>query len=191
MTKQIHYASPEAASVQTVTGWMSSTGQFWGADEHMARYCGCTHVACKHCGSTIEVRSYCRVCADKRELDQFSAMEKCDWDGSGMLCHGDTYFQDEDGVLNYCFDNDVTPADLRLVICEPTFAGQIDPNEHYGDDLPEDGDVPKAIANAFEALNKAIHACGEPLSWSPGKLRVSDAMMDELTARYLSESRAA
>ena len=35
--------SPEAASIQTVTGWVSSNGRYWGNDEHMARYDGSTH----------------------------------------------------------------------------------------------------------------------------------------------------
>ena len=35
--------SPEAASVQTVTGWVSRTGRYWGNDERMARYDGSTH----------------------------------------------------------------------------------------------------------------------------------------------------
>jgi hypothetical protein len=188
MTKQIHYDSPEAASIQTVTGWMSSTGQFWGKDEHMARYCGCTHMPCKTCGSTIEVHSYCRACADKRELEKFSAMEKQDWDGSGMLFHHETYFNELQEVLDYCMDNEIAPEELQLVICEPVFAGQIDPRDHYGDDLPEDGDMPKAIADAFDALNKVIHACGEPLSWSPGKTRVSDKTIEELTAQYLADT---
>ena len=35
--------SPEAASIQTVTGWVSRTGRFWGNDERMARFDGSTH----------------------------------------------------------------------------------------------------------------------------------------------------
>lgn len=45
--KRILYDSPEAASVQTVTGWVSSRGMFCGNDEHMARHHGSTHRVCE------------------------------------------------------------------------------------------------------------------------------------------------
>jgi hypothetical protein len=60
-------------------------------------------------------------------------------------------------------------------IGEPSFAGQIDPSEHYYDDIPEGGDVPDEIATAFQALNEAIKACATPLCWWPGKFAASDA----------------
>jgi len=44
--KIVPYDSAEAASIQTVTGWVSRSGRFWGNDEHMARYDGCTHRKC-------------------------------------------------------------------------------------------------------------------------------------------------
>ena len=34
--KIVPYDSSEAASIQTVTGWVSRSGRFWGNDEHMA-----------------------------------------------------------------------------------------------------------------------------------------------------------
>lgn len=39
--------SDEAASIQTVTGWVDRQGRFWGGDEHQARWCGATHRKCK------------------------------------------------------------------------------------------------------------------------------------------------
>ena len=63
--KRILYDSPEAASVQTVTGWVSSRGMFCGNDEHMARHHGSTHRVCEknldH--GEHETRGYCEVCA--------------------------------------------------------------------------------------------------------------------------------
>ena len=39
MTEQIiAYDSAEAASIQTVSGWVSRAGRFFGNDEHMARH---------------------------------------------------------------------------------------------------------------------------------------------------------
>ena len=35
--KIVPYDSAEAASIQTVTGWVSRSRRFWGDDEHMAQ----------------------------------------------------------------------------------------------------------------------------------------------------------
>ncbi|KGB00537.1 hypothetical protein DR73_495 [Enterobacteriaceae bacterium ATCC 29904] len=44
MSKQIEKVvmmdSPEAASIQTLTGWVDRQGRYWGKDEHQARWCG-------------------------------------------------------------------------------------------------------------------------------------------------------
>lgn len=36
--KIVPYDSSEAASIQTVTGWVSRSGRFWGNDEQMERF---------------------------------------------------------------------------------------------------------------------------------------------------------
>ncbi|WP_244858805.1 hypothetical protein [Pseudomonas sp. B2021] len=72
--KVVMYEPPQAASIQTVTGWVGADGRFWGKDEHMARWCGATH---RHCEKNPdhpihEIRSYCLVTrkADKRSLQR-------------------------------------------------------------------------------------------------------------------------
>ena len=59
-----------------------------------------------------------------------------------------------------------TLADLRLVICEPNYVRQLEP-DYCCDELPDDGDVPDEVAEAMEAFNTAV--AGIVLSWSPGK----------------------
>lgn len=174
--KEIHYDSPEAASIKTVTGWVSSSGRFWGDDEHMARYDGCTHVTCKKCGAVHEVRSYCRVCYEEGRLEKFRAMPFAAWNGTDMLYSMtlDEYTNSAGQIAEYCADHGVSLDDLRLVICTPNFASEIDANDHFSDDLPEDGGVPAELDAAVDALNAVIRAMrekGEPLSWSPGKFR--------------------
>lgn len=166
--------SPEAASFKTVSGWVSRLGNFWGNDERMARYDGSTHRRCE-CGEIIEQRSYCRKCHDRKEQEKYLAMPAASWDGVIPLCiHGtDTYFFDVDSLLYHCEEQNCQPKDLPLVICVPTLAREIDPNEHYCDDLPEDGDIPPEIEEAFARLNAAIKACKTPLSWSPGQQAVT------------------
>lgn len=162
--------SDEAAKIETVTGWMSRTGRFWGKDERAARYDGSTHRLCS-CGEVIEKQGYCRPCADKKEAEKFAAMERKEWDGTTPLClyHADRYFWDIDELTDYCEENEVQPDQLNLVICEPIYAREIDPNEYYHDDLPEDGEVDSELEAAFEELNKLIRESKPILSWMPGK----------------------
>lgn len=55
--------SAEAASFQTVTGWVSSNGHFYGNDERTARYDGCTHQLCESCGVAVCFDEYvCDKC---------------------------------------------------------------------------------------------------------------------------------
>lgn len=162
--------SEEAAKLVTVTGWQARGGRFWGKDERAARFDGSTHRLCE-CGAMIEKHSYCRICWLKKEAERFAAMEKKPWDGEKPLCihGGDQYFWDEDELLDHCHDHDVPPEDLCLVICEPVFAKEIDPNEYYLDQLPENGEVDSELAAAFAELNERIREHKAPLSWSAGK----------------------
>ena len=73
--------SDEAASIQTVTGWVSRRGHFYGADERAARYDGATHRICKVCDQPYEISAYCKPCNDKKNQDAFHAMPKKEWDG--------------------------------------------------------------------------------------------------------------
>lgn len=177
MTEQIiAYDSAEAASIQTVTGWVSRTGMFFGNDEHMARYEGCTHRPCGKCGALVPVRSYCRDCADKAKTEKYAAMQRADWNGTDMLyseAH-DVWLQDADYLADYCAEHQCTPKELCLIIAVPCHASEIDALEHYSDDLPEDGDLPADVEEAFTKLNEALRASKSILSWQPGKFAATD-----------------
>lgn len=177
----VMYDSPEAASIKTVTGWVSRSGHFWGDDEHMARYDGSTHTRCK-CGAVVAKQSYCSTCADQKAREKFLAMPKIAWDGTAPLhLHNtDRYFFDVDALLDHCADAGCKPQDLSLVVCEPTYARQIDPTEHYADDLPEGSEVPDEIEEAFAKLNEAIRACKKPLCWYPGEVAVTPESLPTL-----------
>ncbi|WP_422421830.1 hypothetical protein [Pseudomonas sp. GZD-222] len=48
-------------------------------------------------------------------------------------------------------------ADLKLVFCTPNYPKQIDPNDHFCDDLSEDGEInDDQLFAAFELLNEMI-----------------------------------
>ena len=179
--------SPEAASIQTVTGWVSRTGRFWGNDERMARFDGSTHRRCE-CGAVIEQRSYCRACHDRKQVERWQAMPEVEWDGTAMLYSqvADHYFRDEQELADYCADSEdpCTPDDLRLIICTPNYLREVDLCEDNGEEMPEDGDescFTTAVQVALEMLNKAIRESRTPeqaISWSPGKTKPKAGSID-------------
>lgn len=64
------------------------------------------------------------------------------------------------------------------MICEPNYAWEIEPDEYYCDDLPEDrtlDDVYPELAEAIEKVNELIRKEEKPLSWGAGKYRTSYA----------------
>ncbi|MDD1011817.1 hypothetical protein M5G27_30705 [Pseudomonas shahriarae] len=77
----IMYDAPEAASLKTLTGWVSADGRFFGGDENLARYCGATHRRCEvnpeH--PIYEVNSSCDECRHARRQAKFAAMPIKEW----------------------------------------------------------------------------------------------------------------
>ena len=168
--------SQEAASIQTVTGWVSRDGYFYGNDERLARWAGSTHRLCESCGNVFVKNSYCEPCAKKRRDDEIASLPMREWKGEPVyLESADEYFFEPSDFYDYCLDNDLNPKDQVLLFVTPNYASEIDPNEHYADDLPEEGDVPAELSEAFDALNEVIRMRSSALSYSPGKERVDPA----------------
>lgn len=165
----------KAASLETVKGWVSRNGLFFGKDERAARHDGSTHVKCEDCGAIIPKHDFpvCDECKEKRDIERYSRRERKVLDGDVMLYSDayDEYFDNLDYAKDFCDVNECSLADLRLIICEPNYAGEIE-SDHWCDDLPEDGDLPSELADAIEELNKFIREGKIILSWSPGKFAV-------------------
>ncbi|MNF48758.1 hypothetical protein D3C76_703210 [compost metagenome] len=189
--KVVMYESLDAASIQTVTGWVGADGRFWGNDEHMARYCGATHRRCeKNPDHPIyEVRSWCEQCHSDSRAKAFAAMPTKDWEGEPLVdFDGDNYFFDSDSLRDYILDGDVNLSDLRLCICEPNMPREIDPSDVFCDDLPEDGEIrDEQLVAAFDLLNEMIRK-SEPLSWSQGKFAavLPQSFLDEIAAEQVT-----
>lgn len=164
--------SAEAATIKTVTGWVSRTGRFWGDDERMARFDGSTHHKCEQCGALVGNRSFCGPCHEVKKIGEWASLPRGAWNGTDLLYSqsADVYFHDRDSLADYCHDNNCTPESLRLVICVPNYAHEIDPSDLFSDDMAEDGDLPNDLQEAFDVLNAVIRQRSTPLSWSPGKI---------------------
>lgn len=160
--------SAEAANQVKVTAWKSRHGIIC-IDEDSARYNGCTHVACRDCGKpTPKSWLICRGCDDLRRIERYEKMPKAKWDGTSYL-YSETherYVETLDDAFDLLESEGETLHDLRLVLCHPNYAREID-SEYFSDELPEDGDLPGSVEEAIEQFNKAI--AGTILSWSPGK----------------------
>lgn len=170
--KTILNTSNEAATYKTeISGWVSHNGRFWGKDERAARWDGCTHIVCE-CGQPVEKRwTKCSICRSISSDKRFAALESKSWDGKTPLClyDDDRFFWSEDDLTDFCEEIGAKPEDLKLVICEPIYAREIDPNDYYCDDLPEDGEITDDLLAAFEELNQIIRGSKVIFSWSPSK----------------------
>lgn len=170
--KQIMHDSPEAASIQTVTGWVSSTGRFWGKDEHMARYEGSTHKRCE-CGEVIAGgNTRCSACQGKYNIERYNALPYRDWDHASAVYDevSDRYFFGEDELIEYLEEEEVKPEDLRLLICTPNYPHKID-SSIWEDIYPEEwDDDPKDLSDAINEFNDKLSKM-KPFSYSPSKFR--------------------
>lgn len=176
----VMYDSPEAASIQTVTGWVSRNGHFWKDDEHMARYDGCTHRLCTGgCGDVVEKHGYCRKCWDQRKQEKFEAMEFEPWDGESPIYSEwlDKYFFHGE-VFDYLEEDDdegnpYTEENLMLVHCEPVYLHLLD-TDIWEDELHTEDDsaeVPVAVQDALDRLNEEIRKAG-PVAWEASNKKV-------------------
>lgn len=173
MAGKILFDSAQAASIKTVSGWVSSRGHFWGTDERMARYDGSTHRICQRNPEhgEHETNGWCTICYEEEKASRLAAMPWRDYDGTPVVVFGEEeYFFKADDLRAWLVDNDVKPQDARLVFCEPLRLSSIEP-DHWADDLPEDGDLPAEVQDALDALNKAIANAG-PSAWIEGGVRV-------------------
>lgn len=170
--------SPEAASIKTVTGWVSRTGRFWGDDERTARYDGSTHKLCEKCGGLVEQRGYCGPCADKKEVDKYESMQAKPWDGVCMVYSiaAEKYYSDPYEAFDDLEGEDAKIETMMLVLCEPNKIRLFD-EDYFSDDLAEDGELPDEIEQAINAFNDALRAA-PVLSWWPGNFKLDTSGME-------------
>lgn len=181
--KIIKYESEEAATYKTgLEGWVSG-GRFFGKDEHMARWHGCTHLKCS-CGNYVKKGwTKCLSCRHKGEVERYQAMQYKEWDGVEPVCtlNGDKYFFSEADLIDYINDLDDPEDTINLIICEPLEWRQLE-SDYWSDVMPDDGDrdgeLPKELQDAVDSLNKILNTLSPP-SYQPGKIRTSYTIKEE------------
>ena len=181
----ILYNSDEVASHRTgLSGWVDRHGRYWGNDEHMARWSGCTHRECS-CGNIYEKAWIkCPKCIEKDKKEKYDSYEEIDWDGETPLYSHkcDEYFFDEESLFEYVDEYQdecdyLSFKDMQLVICKPNYLREID-SEYFCDDLPEDGELDNEMLEAIDKLNEIIKK-QPPVSWRPGNKKPKLSSLDE------------
>lgn len=175
MTKltKIRYDWPTAASIQTVTGWVSSDGRFWGKDEDLARYAGSTHRLCKNNPEHGEhiINEMCEQCYEERKITQWESFPKREYDESPICTlDGETFFFGKYEILDWLEENNVELNDAKFLFCDPNYLSEID-NSYWADELPEETDLDGEVQDALDKLNFIIEKQG-PCSYSPGSVAV-------------------
>jgi hypothetical protein len=159
MDRLINYDSPEAATFRTnIEGWVSSTGRFWGTDEHMARWEGCTHIKCECGGYSEKGYTKCEECREKAVRERYNALPAKKWEGEFVYSHAcDRYFFSEDDLLEYLEDEELKMDDLKLVVCEPNYLRPLEiPSDEFPDDQEYEDVISKELRDALDSLNELI-----------------------------------
>lgn len=166
--KIIFYSDPNIVRQVTAKVWQGSNGRIY-SNEHGARLESCTHTHC-NCGEVIgKYYSKCEACVTESANLTFEAFQAVEWDRETPLnvYRDDVYFFDEEQLYEYCSDHGLQVEDLKLVICKPQYAGEIQ-EDIFEDLLPQETglkEVYPELAEAIEEVNKLIRKKEKPLSW--------------------------
>lgn len=143
--------------------------RIWGShghDEHMAKWCCCTHMICK-CGQEHS-KNYtcCDQCRAQKRTEAWYAKPETDWDGSFPIAleDGDKYFFDESDLIDYLSEYEGNHQDIIdnvwLTTCHPVKPRYFEVSEWLCDDLPEDSDGPKDAKSIDERINAILGEIG-------------------------------
>jgi hypothetical protein len=172
------YDSDDVASYKTgIHGWVDRHGHYWGKDEHMARWSGCTHKKCE-CGNVYDKNwTKCLKCRQIAEKDRYNKYERINWDGETPLyshSHSEYFFNDEE-LIEFLSEQleeyeNINLEDIdnfMLVVCKPNYFYEVD-IDYFQDVLPDDEcEIDDEIKKAMDHLNEIIRK-QPPASWSPG-----------------------
>lgn len=176
MSEKILNTSADAATYKTISGWVSRDGRFYGDDERLARWAGCTHLICD-CGNEYKKGwTMCQNCRSIKDLERYEARPFKEWDGKEPIYSEalERYFFHDSDLEDYMADEEILPEDLRLVICDPISPRLVE-DDWFQDALPEDQYVDdvasKEVIEAMRKLNELLEK--EVWSWQPGKFRTN------------------
>jgi hypothetical protein len=114
-------------------------------------------------------------------MKKYTDMPFQEWDGESPLYFKDDNrcFWSKEELEEYCFDNDIFPEALQLIICEPVYGSIIDPYQIWESEIPEEEELQywwPELDQKIQEINRLIidrKNSGNPWSWFPGEYRTT------------------
>lgn len=120
-------------------------------------------------------------------MKKYTDMPYKEWDGTFPLYlkDEDRFFWDKEEIEEYCFDEDIFPEALQLIICEPVYGDTIDPHQIWEEAIPEEEVLRywwPELDEKIQEINRMIMArknLENPWSWVSGKYRTTVCLKNE------------
>lgn len=121
----------------------------------------------------------CNTCQRRQEAEKWDAKPEVAWDGEFPIAIWDVdeFFFDEDALLEFVYDHELTIESLRLTSCRVCKPPRFDMSEYLTDWLAEDQEVDCDEIN--ETVNTWI-AEHKPTTWVATGQRLSLASVKRL-----------
>ncbi len=159
----------------------SANGKIYTSDL-IASYENYTHFKCKECGEVERKNSYCRPCADKKEIENFEKMPVKKYDNTWPLFSrsADKYFFDDESLVDHSLESGVSIDSLMLTDCFEDRPSELE-MDHFNDGLYEEFENSE-LENLIDEFNE--NAKNILLGYRPGKHRIvfSDDFNDYVDA---------
>lgn len=168
--------SDESAKfVTNISGWVDRHGNFYGEDEKLARYSGCTHNKCNKCNNVYSKHTHCKICFEREEIQRYNNLPRKEWDRKTPLYSllTDKYYFDIDYIFDDMSEYNIKDiSEFRFIICRRTKISEIH-RDYWADDIDCSGDcefiIPDNILDALDVLNKEIRTTKLDL-WEPSDI---------------------
>lgn len=138
-----------------------------------------THKICD-CGEEFEKKytyqKLCANCESKRNSEKYNNLKLVEWDETTPLSlyEDDKYFFDEESIVEYCDENEVELADLKLVLCSKTSFSPVELDYicQDGEVVHEDWEPSKEFEDKLKEFNNWLVKT-DTNTWIPTNFRVN------------------
>lgn len=175
----ILYTDDKAASLKTVSGWVSRNNRFYGSNEHLARIDGCTHRICEKCNVAVIEKKYhiCRDCYKAGMIELFMQRPADAWANTEVPVYShieEMHFYDLYEFIDFCCKKGIIKKEcntdisvstlseaaekLLIELCNPVGLVKISEESIMPALIDNEIEVkiPNAVINAIETFNKII-----------------------------------
>ena len=133
---------------------------------------------CRVCGKNTGYKSrlVCDACTTRLANEAYNNKPYTEWNGSDALViyNTDIYFFNEDGLEQYCEENEIDSKDLKLMICEkepvPQFSTSsfLEDSSEWFEEIPNEEEIDEKINKILQEQLSLYW-----ISWVQGKYRTT------------------